>query len=83
MATEQTVKAAARPLMSPLNSDDETALRNILARKLSAHADHIQRCENCGLDMSSHRQIHDLQIQHAQAMLDHFFPPSVTQQYEP
>lgn len=66
-----------KPLMSPLTDNDRDTLQRIISRKLSHHVDHIERCEKCGIDMSAHKQVHDLQLAHAQALMDQFFPQTI------
>ena len=66
-----------RPLINPLNSEDEATLRKILHNAL-AHSDLIERAKACGMDMSEHEARNEMHKHVAGTMIKLFFPPNLT-----
>lgn len=69
----KTIDLKARPLINPLTPEDEIIIDKVIEQHHHLE-DLISRCESCGLDMTKHRERHDMHKHVAHKLKEFFFP---------
>ena len=73
---DEPTKLPVKPLINPLTEQDRIALEHVLAR-LPEIQDLLHRVAACGLDVQDRQDKHNMHLEIATRLKEHFFPPQL------